>query len=197
MKKKMLFLGVLAVVLLSGCTTNANVTINNDLTSTESVKITFPNDSVDSSNTDPQCYANNYINYYRNAINLKNYSYNFENGSVSSTEVFTKTSKDVCTAINNNMFSQFLYKTFTCEETDDYYVIASSGVQLVNAPDSEKTFNTETVNLTFTLPKNVKAEENDADSVDGNNYTWTYDKQTDVNKSFYLKISKSTLNDAK
>lgn len=47
------------------------------------------------------------------------------------------------------------------------------------------------VELSISLP--IAAEENNADSVNGNTYVWKYGKSAPADKNFYLKINKSAL----
>ena len=49
------------------------------------------------------------------------------------------------------------------------------------------------VSLSIKLP--LKAEENNADTVSKNTYTWRFDKYTPDSKSIYLKINKKSFDD--
>ena len=56
---------------------------------------------------------------------------------------------------------------------------------------SEKKFDVERVELNIKVP--IPLEENNADNVSNNTYTWFFDENTDSNKSVYLKINKTLL----
>lgn len=186
MKKKLLLLFIL--IILSGCSVTSNISINENYNVEESTRISFDN-SLAVNYYSPKEYANEYIEYYLSAIKLKNYEYSLEEGSETSSVDFTKTSNDICKSINENLFSNHLYKTIKCSEDEEYFIIDSVGEQSISKPLSMKTFNAENVVINVKLP--VLAEENNADIVNDKTYTWEFNKSTSSDKSIHLKISKT------
>lgn len=189
MKNKIIYI-LFLVLILAGCSVNADITINSNMIVDENISILFDN-SLASNFDSTTRYAANYIEYYSSAISLKNYNYKINEGSVKTSVDFDKRSKNICDSINYSLFSQYLYKNISCIEENDYYIVKSEGNQLVSVPQSKKKFNVENVILNVKLP--VSALENNADSIDGNIYTWNFDENTSLDKSIYLKISKKAL----
>lgn len=195
MKAKCKFIVLLITMLiLTGCTSTANITINNDYSVDENIKIIFDNSKTTNYDT-PKKYAQSYLEYYSPAIKYKDYQYNINEGNNSSNVEFTKSTNGICKSINNNLFSQYLYKFINCEEDSTHILIKSEGNQLISLPQSEKSFDIESLILNIKLP--VSAEENDADDVNNNTYTWRFDATSQENKSVYLKVSKKALKQAK
>ena len=188
MKKKILF--ILVLVILSGCSVNANININYDYTVDEKINIAFSNLAAVNYDS-PKEYAKSYLDYYNPTINLKKYSYEVKEGNENSNVIFSKSTDSICDSINYSLFSQYLYDDIKCLEDEYYIEIKSSGEQLISQVQSKKVFNVEELVLNVELP--VEAEENNADIVSENVYTWKYDQDTSVKKDIYLKINKSNL----
>ena len=70
MKNKILYLLVL-VIFLTGCSVNADITINDDMTILENVSIAFDNSLAENYHS-PSQYASDFLDYYNSAISLKN-----------------------------------------------------------------------------------------------------------------------------
>ena len=193
MKNKILYL-IIVVIFLTGCSVDADITINDDMSIKENVSIAFDNSLAENYDS-PGQYAADYIEYYNSAIELKDYSYKIKESNVNSYVNFSKYSKTICDNINYSLFSQYLYKKINCINEDGYFIVESEGEQLVSVPASKKSFNVEKVKLSVNLP--VSALENNADEVNGNSYIWYFDENTSSDKRIYLKISKNDLEEKK
>lgn len=190
MKKLFIFC---IIILLTGCSVKAEIIINADQTTDESLKITFSNNFTINYDNATQ-YAKSYLDYYEKSLYLNNYKYQINEFSDITEVVLNKKNDSMCQGINNNLFSKYLYTTIKCIENDEYYIVESVGTPKISLPQSQKDFNVEDLELIVKLP--VKAEENNADEVDETTYIWKYDENT-KDKDFYIKISKVSLEENK
>lgn len=188
MKKKILIL--LMLIILSGCTVKENININADGSVSEKTNISFDNEMAVNYDT-PTKYAEDFLKYYNNAIELKNYSYDVSENKSNTDVVFNRKTVKLCDGIKYGLFVDNLYSDIECSEDDYYYIIKSNSQQLLSKPMSEKKFDVERVELNIKVP--IPLEENNADNVSNNTYTWFFDENTDSNKSVYLKINKTLL----
>ena len=188
MKKKILIL--LMLIILSGCTVKENININADGSVSEKTNISFDNEMAVNYDT-PTKYAEDFLKYYNNAIELKNYSYDVSENKSNTDVVFNRKTAKLCDGIKYGLFVDNLYSDIECSEDDYYYIIKSNSQQLLSKPMSEKKFDVERVELNIKVP--IPLEENNADNVSNNTYTWFFDENTDSNKSVYLKINKTLL----
>lgn len=187
--KKYLIL-VICALILTGCSATVDINVDDYYDTTEKTTISFNNSQAvgyESVND----YANKYLDFYKSAIKLRKYSYTFDEGKTESIVTFNKEKEDICTYVNNNMFSVYLYNVLKCTDNGEYYIIQSEGVNSLSLPSNKKKFNIEELTINVKLP--IRADENNADFIDENMYTWKYDLNTQENKSIYLKISKSLL----
>lgn len=188
MKKKILFL--LIIVILTGCQVNADVNINYDYTVDEKIDVLFDNELAVNFNSSKE-YAKSYLEYYNPVIKLKDYDYDIEEKKDTSSVIFTKKSKNICDSINYSLFTIYLYDNIECTENEYYMEIKSVGNQSVSAPSNEKKFNVESLKLNIKLP--IVAEENNADEIKDNVYSWYYDENSLRSKNLYLKVDKTKL----
>lgn len=177
------------IFLLTGCSIETEIFVKPNETMNEKIKIKFSNNFTINYDNATQ-YAESYLDYYKKSLDLNNYEYEIKE-SKNATEVdLIKKSNNFCDGVNNNLFSRYLYTTIKCTENDSFYMIKSVGSQKISLPQNQKEFNIENLKLKITLP--IKAEENNADEIDGNTYIWKYDENT-KDKNFYIKISKTAL----
>lgn len=188
MKKKILLL--LIIIILTGCQVNADISINYDYTVDEKINVLFDNELASNFNS-PKEYAKSYLEYYNPVIKLKDYNYDIEEKKDKSSVIFTKKSKNICDSINYGLFIIYLYDSIKCTENEYYMEIKSVGTQSVSAPSNEKKFNVESLKLKVKLP--ISAEENNADEVKDNVYSWYYDENSLRSKNLYLKVDKTKL----
>ena len=192
-KYRFIIILIIGTLVLSGCSINTEIKIEDDLSINEKYNIVFNNNLAANYFTTKE-YVNNYIDYYKSAIDFKKYNYEFkENNDGTSSVLFNKATSDFCTGINSNLFSNYLYDNILCTLENGDYIIESNGDNKMNLPASEKKFDVDEINLTITLP--VLSNENNADTVSNNTYTWRFDKYTPNSKSIYLKINKKELDD--
>lgn len=193
MKLKNKLIILLTILILTGCTAKADITINENYSVDEKVNISFDNSKTINFKS-PTKYAESYLEYYNSAISYKDYEYDINEGSDFSSVDFTKSTDGICTSINNNLFSQYVYKYIKCVEDDNHILISSEGEQLISLPISQKKFDIESLVLNIKIP--VIAEENNADNVNEKTYTWNFNSSSPSDKSVYLKLNKKELEEA-
>ncbi len=182
MKKRKFLLLIISVFLLSGCSAEYNLTINED-TMEEDINAIF--DKARESE-----YASNMEQIRRTAY------YNFDTRE---NEYYTfKKDEDENNIIlnykyrytDNNLykseaFSRCYYKRIV-NVTDDYITISTDNQVACLYKDGEK----EIDNITVNIRTNLKVEENNADEVNGNIYTWYINDQNYTDKPINIKIKK-------
>ena len=191
-RNKYVFIMIIVMLLLSGCTVTENVNVSSSGKTKEEIKILSATSEISENNTIVNNYLDSIIDKYRKAFSAKGYSYDkiIDMDKESGLKV-NKDYDNICNFVNNTGFSQYLYKKITCQETEYYYEIKSEGENIFYCPGCSDFPHIDKINLNINLP--VKAEEDNADDVSGNTYTWIYDKDTSKSKSIYLKINKETI----
>ena len=189
MKHKKIIL-ILVIILLTGCKVNSNIEIDYNYNVKEKIDIIFSN-SLAVNNSSPKRYAEDFLEYYKPVIDFKKYNFEITEEKDESYVTFSKDSKNICDNLNYNMFLPYLYKSIDCFEDDSYIILKSKGEQLISKPLSEKKFNVEEVSINIKFP--IPLEENNADKVKDNTYTWNYDLNTDASKEIYLKLDKNKI----
>ena len=81
-----------------------------------------------------------------------------------------------------------------CTENDDYYEITNATDYIPYCSNCSDWPALDDVTLSISLP--VSATEQNADEINGTTYIWKYDENTNDDKSFYLRISKSALEES-
>ena len=192
MKKiKYLFIMILSLVVLAGCSIEPSVTVNSDGTVFEQVKFTVENKDVVLSNNELNNYFTNAIAPYSKALSMRNYNYDVNTGEKTSNVTVYRKFSNLCEYIENTVFTQYIYKQMSCDETKEYIEIKNVTPHIDYCSDCSDWPALKNIDFKITLP--VSAEENDADNVDKTTYTWTYDMYTPSSKNFYLKINKNSL----
>lgn len=190
--KKILIL-VISILLLAGCTVKSDITVNYDETVKEDVYILNYN-AVFSDDTAFKSIIDNKIKDYEKVLNFKNYKYDYYEGkSLSGAKIYKKYD-NICSFFGNSAFNQYVYKYMKCTETDDYIEISNATKQIPYC--SECLDWPELNNIEFKIKLPISAMEQNADEIKGTTYIWKYNEKTN-DKNFYLKISKSALNEKK
>lgn len=190
MSIKKIIVSILLLIILTGCTTKGEITMESDGSIKEKVVIDVETNNLDEAKFDN--YINLVLDNYNSALNLRGYSKNIVyNKDISKVE-FTNSYDNICKYIENNLFTQYLYKKISCTEDELYYVIKNETNHISYCKDCTSWPSLDNVSFSITIP--IKAVENSSDLVSNNTYTWNFDKNTLDSKEFYLKINKEELN---
>lgn len=191
MKKNIKMLIILVFVfIISGCTIRSDVVMDVDGKVTEKVSVLNTNDAFNSPKYSIKEVINFAIEEYLPALNFRNYSYETIVGSKESGASFSNEYDNICSYFQDTGFNQYVYNHINCSEDEYYITIKNDSNYIPYCGDCSNWPSLNNVNLKLTLP--IKAEENNADEIDGNTYIWKYDENT-KDKNFYIKISKTAL----
>lgn len=191
MKKfKIIILLICTIFLLSGCTIKSDVTLNHDGTVKEEVSVLANSKIFESEINSKEKMIDSVIEPHLKALQFKEYDYDYILGDDLSGAKIYKSYGNICDYFKNTAFNQYVYKYMNCIENDYYYEISNDTEYIPYCSDCSDWPALNDIEFKITLP--IKAEEQNADEIDGNTYIWRYDENT-RDKSFYLKISKSAL----
>ena len=190
MNKKILIL-VLAIILLTGCTTKSEVKVSYDGKVDEKVTVlsntvAFKNDKYSIKQMIEASISN-----YLKALEFRGYKFETVEGKKESGAYFTNNYNNICSYFQNTGFNQYVYQHISCVEDDKYIIIKNDTEYIPYCENCSNWPSLNKIKLELTLP--VNALENNADSINNKTYIWNYDENT-TNKDFYLKISKQELN---
>lgn len=186
------------LLILSGCTAEANITMDYKGKVKEEVKLLIPSSRISNKEDRIDSYVQTAINNSSKLIKAGNYKYKIINDvKTNSGALLYKDHDNICDFVKNTIFSQYLYKRIDCIENDYYYEIKSVTNHISYCEECNDWPSIEKVDLKIELP--ISAAESNADDIKENTYIWKYDKLTSNDKSIYLKISKDSLkkNEAK
>lgn len=185
---------VILILLITGCSkVTSNITYSSDGKIKEEVVFEEPNSNISNDDSRIEYILSSAVDNYSLPIKTMNYDYKIEKGKDKSKIIFNNTYNDICTWAKKNMFSQYIYKKIDCHEENDYYVLKNITPHIQYCSSCSDWPSLDDVSLSIKLP--LKAEENNADTVSKNTYTWRFDKYTPDSKSIYLKINKKSFND--
>lgn len=193
-KLNFLLLIIFTLIFLSGCEVSSNVVLDYRGKTTEKVSILNENKLFSSPTRSKKQVIESVLNNYSSVINYGNYNYSITQGKNKSGAVLSKEHDSICSYFKDSIFNQYVYKHVDCEENDFYIVIKNDTEYIPYCSNCSDWPSLNKVILKLTLP--IKAEEHNADSVNGNTYVWKYDENT-TNKDFYIKINKATLEENK
>lgn len=196
MKKiKILILSIITIILLSGCTATNTISFSDDGKVNESVSIFEDNLKVLYGNYGLEDSVNLTLEEYKPALNIRKYDYEVVTRDEESGVIINNSYDDICELFNNTVFSQYIYKGFTCSEDKYYYTVESKG-EFITFDNYYSTWKIpETMYLKIDFPFTL--ESHNADSKNNNTYTWKFDEDTSANKTVKFKISKEKINKEK
>lgn len=181
--KKFIFV-IFAFIILSGCSANVNLNIDDKNNVTENIYLYEPNEVASENEMTKDEFIDSTYDFYRSE-KISSYKSSRKYNDSDFGMEFSKTSNGVCNAFKTSAFSDFFDK-FECNEDSDYYEIKAESNYMKCPSDSSECFFTDEVILEITLPEN--AISSNADIIENNKYTWKYLKDNDAN--FNLKIKK-------
>lgn len=190
MKKIKYLLIIVCILLLTGCTVKSNITVNYDGKVSEEVYLLNKNKMFESDRYSFKEVIDMMVKPYQDVINLKKYSYSYENGKNLSGAKVYKNYDNICSYFGNSAFNQYVYKYISCKEDNYYIEVQNATPYIPYCSQCAEWPELGDVELRIKLP--ISAEEQNADDIDGTTYIWKYDKNT-KDKNFYLKINKSSL----
>jgi hypothetical protein len=182
---------LISLLILSGCSANAHITMSHDGKVTEKINISDNNKSIVYGDKSIENSIELFLEKYDTALNLGNYKSEIYTGKTNSGASIYRDYDDICKLVRGTIFSQYIYNNIECNENKYFYEIKSVGEVVKNTDRYDSWLAPENINLKITLP--ITAEEQNADKIDGNTYTWNYNSNTNRDKSLYLKISKASL----
>lgn len=194
MKKIKYLLIVICILLLTGCTVRSNITVEPYGIVSENVYLLNKTEYLTSEKYSFEKLIDLMVKPYKNVLDLKQYSYTYEKGKELSGVKVYKNYDNLCSYFGNSALNQYVYKYMSCTENDYYYEIKNATEYIPYCAQCAEWPELGDVEFKIKLP--ISATEQNADEVDGNTYIWKYDKNT-KDKNFYLKISKSALNESK
>lgn len=191
MKKIKITLLLFLLVLLSGCTVESNVIMDEYGNVSEKVSFTDSVLNLGDNEDDAKRTLDSIIGKYQIALNSRGYSYNISTNSNTGNVVITNNYDNICDYFEGTVFSQYVYKQMKWEDIDGYYEINNVTEHIPYCKDCSDWPALPMIKVSITLP--VAASEHNADQVNGNTYVWIYDENTPTSKNFHLKIDKSLL----
>lgn len=192
--KRLLIIFVLLV--LSGCTVESNIVVDEYGNTKEEVKVLMPSYDISDKKDRIDSYVETAVDSFRSALDTRKYKYKIINNVNGKSGALVYNNFDnICSFVQNTVFSQYLYKKINCTENEFYYEIKSVTEHIPYCGVCNDWPALEKVDLKITLP--VSAEENNADLANDNTYIWKYNETSPSNKGIYLKISKTALEEKK
>lgn len=187
-KYKRILVLIVFMIILSGCEANVTLNIDKNNNVNQTIKISQDNSILGNVGQNYSEYINDALDYN----SAKNIDYNrkdFHDDEKFGT-IFTKKNTNICSELKSSYFSSFFYE-MDCDETDSYYNVSAKTSYTYCPSDSSYCSDVEKVTITINLPE--KAIFDDADMVEGNKYTWIYDRQEEG--TLTLKFKKYKVND--
>ena len=190
MKKSYIFIVLLIVFLLTGCSIKSEVTVNYDGKVFEDVEVLTNTVAFKNENYSVKQMIENVISNYLPALEFRKYKNETIVGDKKSGGKFTKQYDSICSYFQDTGFNQYVYKHIKCQE-DKYYITINNDTKYIPyCEDCSDWPRLDDIVFELTLP--IKVDEHNADSVDKNTYIWKYDSNT-KDKDFYLRINKTKL----
>lgn len=193
-KLKIIVLIICAMFILQGCTVRSEITLNPNGTVDESVSVLANTRIFESDAYSKEQLIDSAIEEHKAVLDFKKYSYDYVLGDDLSGARIYKTYDNICDYFGNSAFNQYVYKYMDCTENDDYYEITNATDYIPYCSNCSDWPALDDVTLSISLP--VSATEQNADEINGTTYIWKYDENTNDDKSFYLRISKSALEES-
>lgn len=189
MKKIKLLLIFGLTFILSGCTVDYNVTINNDLSMSEEAIVKIEESFFDDYMFYTKAETYNAV-MSRNLSFLNELNYDYKHSDDYLTTTFNNNYNKLTDYINNNTIYQQFFENLEYTDENNIITIKSSGEFYQYTEDNAEKFLIEDIDINVKIPFDVISS--NADRVDSVNdiYTWTITKD-DMDKEFFLEIDYS------
>ena len=192
---KLLIVVTVLTIVLTGCSAVDTVTLYESGKVKEKVSVRENNFDVQYGNNSLEDSVEEALSEYVDTLNFRDYTSKVVVSDEESGVDVTANYKNMCDFINKTVFTQYVYKRVDCVSDSNYYIIDSVGSYITRTSDEDVWNVPSKMILRIELP--FKAIENNADTVNGNTYVWTFDGNTNISKSIHLKISKKSIKQAK
>lgn len=189
MKRIKIFIIIIMLLFMSGCTVKYNITIDKNGYLKEEITATELNTYLGE-----KPYENVSTRYkkYSAVAKFKGYTSESVKKSKESGMYLSSSHNNICDYINYSLTPSYIFNSMKCIETDKYYEIINDGEYLGGCPGcNDEANNIDKLYITFNLSK--KAIASNADKVIKNKYIWTIDRMTTQDKNFMLKIEKPVI----
>lgn len=191
MKKVKIIVFMCFLILLTGCSAEANVVMDEYGKVSENVIISEKLSNLNPNKNRAEIVLKSTLNKYKFALDSREYNYDTKIKKNNGIAEFTNSYSDIMNYFESTVFSQYVYKQMKWTETDEYFEIRNVSEHITYCDDCSDWPVLPDIRVNITLP--VSATEQDADEINGTTYTWIFNKDTPSSKTFYLKINKSSL----
>lgn len=191
MRKIKIIIFVCFMILLTGCSVESNIVMDEYGKVRENVVISEELTRLSTNKDRAETILKSTVNKYKTALDSREYGYDTKIKNDNGITEFTNNYSSIMDYFENTVFSQYIYKQMKWTETDEYYEISNVSEHITYCEDCSDWPELPTVKVNITLP--FSAVEQDADEINGTTYTWIFDKDTPASKTFYLKINKNNL----
>lgn len=195
MKKIKIIVFICFMILLTGCSVESNVVMNEYGKVKENVIISEELSNLSTNEKRAETILKSTLNKYKVALDSREYSYDTKIENDKGVVKFTNNYNNIMDYFEGTVFSQYVYRQMKWTETDEYYEISNVSEHIAYCEDCSDWPALPVIRVNITLP--VSAAEQDADEVNGTTYTWIFNKDTPASKTFYLKINKNNLKERK
>ena len=195
MKKIKIIVFICFMILLTGCSVESNVVMNEYGKVKENVIISEELSNLSTNEKRAETILKSTLNKYKVALDSREYSYDTKIENDKGVVKFTNNYNNIMDYFEGTVFSQYVYRQMKWTETDEYYEISNVYEHITYCEDCSDWPALPVIRVNITLP--VSAAEQDADEVNGTTYTWIFNKDTPASKTFYLKINKNNLKERK
>lgn len=195
MKKIKIIVFICFMILLTGCSVESNVVMNEHGKVKENVIISEELSNLSTNEKRAETILKSTLNKYKVALDSREYSYDTKIENDKGVVKFTNNYNNIMDYFEGTVFSQYVYRQMKWTETDEYYEISNVSEHIAYCEDCSDWPALPVIRVNITLP--VSAAEQDADEVNGTTYTWIFNKDTPASKTFYLKINKNNLKERK
>lgn len=184
MKIKKIVIIIIAIIILSGCSGEVNIVIDENDNISQSIKtITEKSDLDFFGQTEKEYISSSYE--FNDSKRLRQYEKEEYDDGENFGVIFSKESDNICDEFKNSYFSSF-FNNIECTDSNNYYEIYATTNYLSCSDDCDEPPELKDVKLTVELPQ--KAIKNNADEVNGTRYTWYYENGNGI---FELKFKKN------
>ena len=191
MRKIKIIIFVCFMILLTGCSVESNIVMDEYGKVRENVVISEELTRLSTNKDRAETILKSTVNKYKTALDSREYGYDTKIKNDNGIAEFTNNYSSIMDYFENTVFSQYIYKQMKWTETDEYYEISNVSEHITYCEDCSDWPELPAVKVNITLP--FSAVEQDADEINGTTYTWIFDKDTPASKTFYLKINKNDL----
>lgn len=180
---KIIFVFVL-IIFITGCKkVEYNIIQSNNGTTTEIISMTILNSSIKENGKNLKEVIEQKKQDFSLISNL--YPYTLNEGEQESIITFKRNYDSMCDVFLKSKVINNIYEYIGCSSEDGYYKYYSYGDYI--PLNFNQQYGADKLVVKITTP--YKVLKNNADEVNGNTYTWIYDNNTPLDKSFYMEVS--------